>query len=97
MRANETRGTQTGNETMNATTITTPSQFAQDVLKSLEDSRGWKYPIRAIVCDSEQTACELADAMDFYYGGHEMIQSNDTAGKESWVVGSRGYYHYVGA
>jgi hypothetical protein len=82
---------------MNAATINTPSQFAQDVLKVLEDPRGWKYPVRPIACDNEQTAREIAAAMDFYYGGHEMIQANDTAGKQQWVVGSRGYYHYIGA
>jgi hypothetical protein len=82
---------------MNATAIKTPSQFVQTVLKALEDSRGWKYPVRPIVCDNEQTAMELAAGMDFYYGGHEMLQSNDSAGKQTWIVGSRGYYHYVGA
>ncbi len=55
---------------MNATAIKTPSQFVQTVLKALEDSRGWKYPVRPIVCDNKQTATELAAGMDFYYGGH---------------------------
>ena len=82
---------------MNAATISTPSQFVQDVLKVLEDPRGWKYPVRPIVCDNEQTALQIAAGMDFYYGGHEMIQNNDAFGKESWVVGSRGYYHYIGS
>jgi hypothetical protein len=82
---------------MNASTITTPSQFVQDVLKVLEDPRGWKYPLRPIVCDNQQTAKEIAAGMDFYYGGHEMIQANDQQGKETWGVGSRGYYHYIGA
>ena len=82
---------------MNANTITTPSQFVQDVLKVLEDPRGWKYPLRSIACDNEQSARDIADGMDFYYGGHEMIQGKDSQGKESWVVGSRGYYHYIGS
>ena len=82
---------------MNANTISTPSQFVQDVLKVLEDPRGWKYPVRPIVCDNERTAAEIAAGMDFYYGGHELIQNNDAAGKEQWVVGSRGYYHYIGS
>jgi hypothetical protein len=82
---------------MNAATITTPSEFVQQVLKVLEDPRGWKYPLKPIVCDNEQTAREIAAGMDFYYGGHELVQNNDASGKESWVVGSRGYYHYIGA
>lgn len=81
---------------MNAT-FTKPSEFVQAVLKTLEDPRGWKYPIRPIVCDNEQTARDIAAGMDFYYGGHELIQNNDTDGKQSWVVASRGYYHYIGS
>ena len=83
---------------MNAAfTITEPREIIKAFLKTIEDRRGWKYPVAAQWFVDEALAVEVAAAMDFYYGGHEMIQSNDTAGKESWVVGSRGYYHYVGA
>lgn len=85
------------NETINGQTFTVPSEFVQTVLKMLEDSRGWKYPVKAIHCDTIESANEYAAAMDFYYGGHEMTETVDTHGKTWWVVGSRGYYHYIGA
>jgi len=83
---------------MNAAfTITEPSKTMQDTLKVLEDARGWKYPIKPVTCRTESFARELAAAMDFYYGGHEMSRNTNEAGEDRWVVSSKGYYHYVGA
>ena len=83
---------------MNAAfTITEPSKTIQDTLKVLEDVRGWKYPIKPVTCRTESFARELAAAMDFYYGGHELDARRDLDGGIVWVVSSKGYYHYVGA
>lgn len=83
---------------MNAThQITEPRKIIKDLLKRIEDPRGWKYPVPAQTSVCGQFAHELAAAMDFYYGGHEMVTFHDETGAPVWVVSSRGYYHYVGA
>lgn len=98
MRAIETRSRKPGDETMNATFATTePRQIIKDLLKTAEDARGWKWPISPITFVDGQFAHEVAEAMTFYYGGHEMVTGHDTTGAPVWIVGSKGYYHYVGA
>jgi hypothetical protein len=83
---------------MNATfAITEPRQIIKDLLKTFEDARGWKYPIAAQWFSQHSLAAEVADAMDFYYGGHEMSSHVNEAGETVYIVSSRGYYHYVGA
>jgi hypothetical protein len=91
-------GQQARERTMNATySITEPRKLIQDALKHYEDSRGWKWPVRAITLADGELAHEFAAAMDFYYGGHEMVTGYDASGAAVWIVGSKGYYHYVGA
>jgi len=83
---------------MNAAfSIAEPRQLIRDTLNVFEDARGWKYPIRPIVCRQEEFARELAAAMDFFYGGHEIDARRDLDGSIVWVVSSKGYYHYIGA
>jgi hypothetical protein len=83
---------------MNATcTITEPREIIKAFLKTIEDVRGWKYPVAAQWFDNEALAIEVAAAMDFYYGGHEMSRHFNELGQARWVVSSKGYYHYVGA
>jgi hypothetical protein len=81
--------------------ITEPTEDMKAFLKLVEDPRGWKYPVTPICCSTKKYADEVAAAMDFYYGGHEMTEAR-TAGrgrhaKTVWLVGSMGYYHYVGS
>jgi len=83
---------------MNAVcTITEPTEDMKAFLKLIEDPRGWKYPVTPICCSTKKYADEVAAAMDFYYGGHEMTAGRTTGGKNVWLVGSKGYYHYVGS
>lgn len=83
---------------MNAAfTITEPREIIKAFLKTIEDARGWKYPVAAQWFDSEALAVEVAAAMDFYYGGHEMSRHTTENGNARWVVSSKGYYHYIGA
>jgi hypothetical protein len=87
-----------GDETMNAAfTITEPREIIKALLKTFEDDRGWKYPIAAQRFTQEHLAFEVAAAMDFYYGGHEMTSHVNDAGETVYVVSSHGYYHYIGA
>jgi hypothetical protein len=78
-------------------TITEPREIIKALLKTFEDARGWKYPIAAQRFTQEHLAFEVASAMDFYYGGHEMSSHVNEAGETVYVVSSRGYYHYIGA
>jgi len=83
---------------MNAiTTISQPRQIIIDMLKTFEDVRGWKYPIATQKFTDQNLAIEVAEAMDFYYGGHEMSSYVNFAGQTIYLVSSRGYYHYIGA
>lgn len=82
---------------MNAQAITEPRAIIKAFLKTIEDPRGWKYPVKAQWFADEPLAAEVAAAMDFYYGGHEMSEHINEAGERRWIVSSRGYYHYVGA
>ena len=83
---------------MNATNqIAEPCKIIRDLLKRLEDPRGWKYPVAGYISVCGKFAHDLAKAMDFYYGGHEMLAFHDETGAPVWVVSSKGYYHYVGA
>ena len=83
---------------MNAAhTITEPREIIKGLLKAIEDPRGWKYPVPAQRFIDPRLAREVAAAMDFYYGGHEMAEFTYEDGTTMYVVSSRGYYHYVGA
>lgn len=83
---------------MNAAfTITEPREIIKAFLATIEDCRGWKYPIAAQWFVDEALAIEVAAAMDFYYGGHEMSRHTNEAGELRYVVSSKGYYHYIGA
>ena len=83
---------------MNAAfTITEPREISKAFLKTIENRRGWKYPVAAQWFVDEGLAVEVAAAMDFYYGGHEMRRHIAENGEARWVVSSKGYYHYVGA
>ena len=77
--------------------ITEPREIVKAFLKTIEDARGWKYPVPAQWFVDEALAVEVAAAMDFYYGGHEMSRNLNEAGEVRYVVSSKGYYHYVGA
>ena len=80
-----------------ACAIAEPTEDMKAFFKLVEDPRGWKYPVTPICCSTKKYADEVAAAMDFYYGGHEMSSHVNDAGETVYVVSSRGYYHYVGA
>lgn len=73
-----------------------PSTLVKSIMSRHEDPRGWKFPIKPFVTSDEALAREYADCLDFYVGGHEIIETWTTVGTQ-YVVASKGYYHYVGA
>lgn len=77
--------------------FTEPREIIKLSLKTMEDSRGWKYPISTQTFTDKALADEFAYAMDFYYGGHEMRTVQTADGKIEYKLSSRGYYHYIGS
>jgi hypothetical protein len=74
-----------------------PTELGRRALESVQNPTNWKLPTRELHCRSIDTAMEVAYAMDWYLGGHELRTEIDAEGRPDYVVSSRGYYHYVGA
>jgi hypothetical protein len=74
-----------------------PTELGRKAMESVQNADNWKMPTRKLHCRSLEVAQEVAYAMDWYLGGHELRTEIDAAGRADYVVSSRGYYHYVGA
>lgn len=74
-----------------------PTELGEKAMWSVQHADNWKMPTRELHCRSLEVAQEVAYAMDWYLGGHELRTEIDAAGRADYVVSSRGYYHYVGA
>lgn len=74
-----------------------PTDLGRMAMEGVQDPTNWKLPTRELRCRSLEVAQEVAYAMDWYMGGHELRTEVDAAGRADYVVSSRGYYHYVGA
>ena len=75
----------------------TPTELGRKAMESVQNADNWKMPTRKLHCRSLEVAQEVAYAMNWYLGGHELQTVIDAAGVADYVVSSRGYYHYVGA
>ncbi len=73
-----------------------PSDESRKMMESQQDIRGWKFPISPAILTSKDTAEDYCYCLDFYLGGHEIVETWTTEGTQ-WIVSSKGYYHYVGA
>ena len=74
--------------------IVEPTARGKRGWESIADRADWKSETRDLVTTNEAEASEVAEALDFYLGGHEVYRCR---AEGTWVVGSKGYYHYVGA
>lgn len=74
-----------------------PTDLGRKAMEAIQDPNNWKMPTRELRCRDLDTAMEVAYAMDWYMGGHELRTEVDAAGRPDYVVSSRGYYHYIGA
>jgi hypothetical protein len=74
-----------------------PTELGRAAMEHVQDRANWKMPTRELRCWNQEAAMEVAYAMDWYMGGHEMRIEIDAYGIPCYVVSSRGYYHYVGA
>ena len=74
-------------------TIAAPTARAKEIVKSLENPDNWKLPLLLYSTTDSRIAEEVEYAINFYHGGSEIFI--DPRGKT--FIGSRGYYHYIGA
>jgi hypothetical protein len=65
----------------------------QKLIGHLFNKANWKMPTKRMHCKTADIANAVADALSHYCGGAEMTRLKDG----SYSVGSRGYYHYIGA
>lgn len=78
--------------------ISEPSARAVKWFLAHQDKSNWKMPTEAFVTTSKESADEYAYCLDFYCGGHEMLEAQSAhGGTPVWLVTSKGYYHYIGA
>ena len=73
-----------------------PTEKSVLIMTVHQDSRGWKYPIKAFVTTDRGEADDYAYCLNWYCGGHELETVKKPEGT-FYVVSSKGYYHYVGA
>ncbi len=74
-----------------------PCEYGEHVFKLIKNKDNWKLPTANYHTDSKEHADKVVYVLDWYLGGHEIIECVNDIGTKSWVVSSKGYYHYVGA
>ncbi len=74
-----------------------PTQAAIQLIDLAFDPSNWKLAVLPLRFEKLDLALQVAYGMDFYCGGHEWAEEHDANGKMTYVVSSKGYYHYVGA
>jgi len=74
-----------------------PTDLGRMAMEGVQDPTNWKLPTRELRCRDLEAAQDVAYAMDWYLGGHEMRTEIDAEGRPDYVVSSKGYYHYIGA
>ena len=69
------------------------------IFNRLKNPKGWKKTTKRVTVSSEAAAHRVMDALIYYTGGAEASRIGPyRKGKRSkWRVGSKGYYHYIGA
>lgn len=71
--------------------LTPPDAVAKEIVDSLYQ-RSWKFALRPFVTSDRKLADRVADAIDYYVGGHEREERDGQI-----ILTSKGYYHYIGA
>lgn len=73
-----------------------PTAEAVADMNTIENAENWKLATGIFSTTNKDRAENLCYALDWYLGGHEMIETWSTDGTE-FLVCSKGYYHYIGA
>ena len=72
--------------------IKEPTTRSIEILRGLENPDSWKLATRMFVSEDTTLINEVAEAMDFYHGGHLL---NIRYGNPSIGVWTPGYYFYI--
>jgi hypothetical protein len=75
--------------------IQPPTQRAKAIFDAMCDPKNWKLPTQSFVSSDPQVLREVAYALTFYCGGHEVTILDLKTNEHK--LRSCGYYHYVGA
>lgn len=65
----------------------------EKIFNVLKDDKNWKIPTHYAIVDDKTKAVLIARALKFYTGGAEIKYLTDG----TFMVGSKGYYEYIGA
>jgi len=70
------------------------------IFRRLKNPKGWKMPTKRVTVSSQAAARRIQEALVHYTGGAETVMVTDFRKKKlkkKYRVGSKGYYHYIGA
>ncbi len=65
----------------------------EEIMNQLKDEGNWKTETNFGQVSTRAEADIIARALEYYTGGAEILHMNDG----SYLVHSKGYYHYIGA
>jgi len=63
------------------------------LFNKIQNKENWKFHTRPIRVRDEEDAKDLSDALSYFLGGSEVSVLPD----RTYVVSSKGYYHYIGS
>ena len=72
-------------------------QDMRKILDEVKDPENWKKPTQRVQVNTEAEASKIMEALVYFLGGAEENIVFDSDGLVKYTVGSRGYYHYIGA
>ena len=81
------------------------SDHFRDIVNCLQNESNWKEKTRYVEVRSKDEALRIAEALNYFLGGSEITSTErevstrmgGTIVQVFWKVGSKGYYHYIGA
>lgn len=62
------------------------------IFNRLKSKKYWKRPTQRVIVASRKDADRIGRALSHFAGGHEVKKV-----RGGYSVGSKGYYHYIGA
>lgn len=64
----------------------------KDIFNRVKNPKYWKRPTKRVVVTKKKDAKRIGRAIGYFVGGYEIKRT-----KKGYQVGSKGYYHYIGA
>lgn len=64
----------------------------RSIFNRIKNEKYWKRPTKRVVLKKRSDAEKIGRAIAHFVGGYEIRRTN-----KGYSVGSKGYYHYIGA